>query len=212
MSTPERYQTWSVPPQDLRLHHSASQKGEEALKNSSGECVNEWVSESERVSPQVFRQWQNLFVLTDLGPWTLTNRNFSKNWWEARWGTQARLHGGGILVIFEGSLEGANGHYFRQRHRYVKVRGAEVLSSSRNILPQSHTWQTRQGTVQALHKLVTSSVIHPGHPPAQEPSKAPQCPHMRLFQGCLPSTNHSLSLGLWWWSHPSWCPYWVLWI
>lgn len=92
MSTPERYQTWSVPPQDLRLHHSASQKGEEALKNSSGECVNEWVSESERVSPQVFRQWQNLFVLTDLGPWTLTNRNFSKNWWEARWGTQARLH------------------------------------------------------------------------------------------------------------------------
>lgn len=39
---------FTLGPQALSLYII---KGEEALKNSFGECVNEWVSESEQVNP-----------------------------------------------------------------------------------------------------------------------------------------------------------------
>ena len=95
--------------------------------------------------------------------------------------------------ISEGSLEGASGHCFRLRHRCVKVGRAEVLSSSQNILPQSHLTDKAAdspGPSQAGHIL-----SHPGHAPAQEPPMAPQGPHV-FISGSLHCNNHSLSLGL----------------
>lgn len=93
MSTPERHQTWSVPPLGPQAPITVPRK--RVRRHSKIHLVSVWMSEWVKVSkstPRSSISRQNLFVLTNLGPWTLTNRNFSKNWWEARWGTQARLY------------------------------------------------------------------------------------------------------------------------
>lgn len=102
------------PPAPITVHHKR------VRRRSKIHLVSVWMSEWVKVSkssPGSSVSRQNLFVLTDSGPWTLTNRNFSKNWWEARRGTRARLYWdsfrsttewqqvtGTLLALREGSL------------------------------------------------------------------------------------------------------------
>lgn len=102
-----------------------------------------------------------------------------------QWRNSAGLHReAGSLVILMGALK-EQWAIVLGKGTGVWKRGAEILSSSWNILPQSHTLTDEAGNCPGLSQA-GHIFSHPGHSPAQEPSMAPQVPTHEIISRVPP--------------------------